>query len=357
MFITKLVPPYPRLEKELTVLRRTYDVKVICWDRECRNHSQNNRDFIWFRLKAPYGKPSLFIYLIFWWIYQIKCLIKEKYDIIHAFNLDTIIFSVILGKLKNKKIIYDVADFYSDSLPEGTPKFIRMVIGKTEIFFAKQANFVFLADDSRIKQFKFKLKRYLSIYNSPIQKDIKDVKINNKGLTIFFGGVLYLSRGLKEMIEVVNRRKDVKLIIAGYGGDEEKIKKLIEKSKNITFLGKINYDTILSYTKSSDILFALYDPNVPNHKFSSPNKLFEAMMLGKPIIVNKGTSMDKIVKKEKCGLIIEYGNLSQIDETINKLKSVSLRNELGKNGKRAYKEKYNWNIMERKILEGYDSLK
>ena len=47
----------------------------------------------------------------------------------------------------------------------------------------------------------------------------------------------------------------------------------------------------------------------------------------------------------------------QLKETINKLKSVSLRNELGKNGKRAYKEKYNWNIMERKILEGYDSLK
>lgn len=51
------------------------------------------------------------------------------------------------------------------------------------------------------------------------------------------------------------------------------------KGKNVEFIGKINYDAILKRTLNCDIIFALYNPKIPNHKYASPIKLFEAMIV------------------------------------------------------------------------------
>ena len=79
--------------------------------------------------------------------------------------------------------------------------------------------------------------------------------------------------------------------------------------------------------------FALYDPKVPNHKYASPNKLFEAMMCEKPILTNYGTIMAQIVEKENCGVLADYESIKDIRNAIIKLKNdPGLRKSLGENG-------------------------
>jgi len=102
------------------------------------------------------------------------------------------------------------------------------------------------------------------------------------------------------------------------------------------------------------MMFAFYDPNIPNNRYASPNKLFEAMMCNKAILVNDDTSMAQIVKNYNCGLIIPYNDVRACSEAILILKNdVQLRQLMGNNGRMAYDKEYNWGSMERKLISLY----
>lgn len=59
----------------------------------------------------------------------------------------------------------------------------------------------------------------------------------------------------------------------------------------------MTYPEVLSASSACDLLFAIYDPFIPNNRFASPNKIFEAMALGKPVLVSKGTTMTDYIEK------------------------------------------------------------
>ena len=81
------------------------------------------------------------------------------------------------------------------------------------------------------------------------------------------------------------------------------------------------------------------------------------MMCGKPILVSDGTAMADIVKEEECGLVVPYGDVDAIKHAILTLKNDPvLCRRLGENGRRAYETKYNWKIMEERLLEIYRRL-
>ena len=159
------------------------------------------------------------------------------------------------------------------------------------------------------------------------------------------------------MIKAIEKLDDVKLIIAGFGRHEEILIPIFKRSKNVEYMGEVPYEKVLEMTMKSDLLFALYDTKIENNKYATPNKLFEAMMCEKPILVNGGTTMSEIVKKWNCGLVVPYGDVEEIRESVLKIKNdPSLKTELGKNGRKAYEKRYNWKIMEKRLLELYEGL-
>src|SRR5699024_1801995 len=58
--------------------------------------------------------------------------------------------------------------------------------------------------------------------------------------------------------------------------------------------------------RDCDIIFAIYNPIIKNHRYSAPNKFYEAMMLSKAIIVARGTGVDNLVEKNNMGIIVNY---------------------------------------------------
>jgi glycosyltransferase involved in cell wall biosynthesis len=135
----------------------------------------------------------------------------------------------------------------------------------------------------------------------------------------------------------------------------ERLRKMCAGMTNVALnLKGVPYETIIAQTAMADLVVALYDPRIPNNQYASPNKLFEAMMCGKPILVSEDTSMAGIVRKENCGLVIPFGDVERITEAIKGLKSDPiLCATLGENGKRAYDTKYDWILMEKRLAELY----
>ncbi len=131
---------------------------------------------------------------------------------------------------------------------------------------------------------------------------------------------------------------------------------MINDMKNVNMdLNGVPYDEITKNMLNADLTIALYDPTIPNNKYASPNKLFESMASGIPIIVNDDTPMANIVKDENCGLIVRFENNKALKQAIISIKNdQALQQKLGNNGRKAYTNKYNWAIMEKRLMGIYD---
>ncbi|NYB52816.1 MAG: glycosyltransferase family 4 protein [Methanobacteriaceae archaeon] len=339
-------------------------VKLLLWDRNAdSNDDQANYKKITFNLRAPYDKFHIVFYLPFWWLFEFIYLLKDDSDVIHATDLDTLIPASLVKLIKGKKLYYTIYDFYADNLPSSIPRFFKNFISGLEKYFIGFTDVLFLADESRLVQIESsKTNQIYYIYNSPPDY-FRNITIPsnqgitlNKQLVLFYGGLLHESRGLFAVIKAINGT-NIKLIFAGEGSLKNEIKDLTRINENIKYKGFLDYEDIINETLAADVLFAFYDPAIPNNRYASPNKLFEAMMSGKPIIVNDGTSMANIVQKEGCGIIVPYGNAEFIKKAIVTLKDPSIYEKLGKNGRNAYEKKYKWSIMEKRLLKAYNIYK
>ena len=354
--------PDNRLEKEAeTLANNGYSVTQLVWDRG-RMYSNNNEknNIKKMKLKVQSGSFKVAFYLPLWWIFVIFQLIIRKWDIVHAADFDTYLPALIVSKIKRKPIVYDIFDFYAEMIEFPVFKELsRKIFGYIDKSLMKSADLIIIADESRIKQIGENAnKNIVTIYNSP--KDVIDQKneFENDKFRIFFGGWVSKDKSIDKVILAVKDLENVDLTIMGFCDPWNYEQELERLSKNIDnvklFLKAVPHKKIIENTIKSDLIFAFYDPLIPNNKYASPNKLFEAMMCGKPIIVNDNTAMANIVRSENCGIVIPYGDIKSIKNSIIKLRdNTELYNKLASNARNAYEKKYNWPIMERKLFKAY----
>jgi glycosyltransferase involved in cell wall biosynthesis len=84
-----------------------------------------------------------------------------------------------------------------------------------------------------------------------------------------------------------------------------------------------------------------------------PNKIFQFMMLGKPVIVSSVRPMKRVVDDARCGLVFNVGDEKSLADTIIQLENKKVRDELGENGKKAVEDRYNWQQTVQALLELY----
>lgn len=285
---------------------------------------------------------------------------RDKYDIVHSFDFDA---GVVCSKLSKKlrfKHIYHIADFYSES--RNIPSFLKKILRAMEIKVIDSSDCTIICNEERFEQIKgCKQKNIEVIHNVPVLSD--DIKKYLKGfnynigdndkLRLCYVGKLSKNRFILDVLSVINNMDNVCLDIAGVGPIEGKVADIAKNSSNIEYYGKLKYEDALKLYSKCDLMFSVYDPNVPNHKYSAPNKIYEAMILKKPIIVAEKTGVDKIVTKNNMGIVIKYSR-EEFEKELKRL--VNDRNSLKKmreNASIAYNS-YCWEKMKKKLIEIYN---
>ncbi len=344
-----------------------HTVRLLVWDRQQNLTDADSLGYTVdkFNLKAPYDKLSAVLYLPFWWMYVLYYLLKHHADVIHACDFDTLIPAVLAKILKRTKLCYTIYDFYADNLPTRIPTIIRRMVAGAEKYGIGYTDTLFLVDEARYIQVAgANIHNLAYIYNTPPDAHgssspmTENICSRAENLTVFYAGALHEDRGLKQVVAAIDLIPDVELILAGVGSIADQLEQIpAGRKRGIKYLGWLPYEKVIQYSISTDILFAFYNPAIPNNRYASPNKLFEAMMCAKPIIVNDNSSMADIVREENCGLVVPYGDVNAIKHAIFTLKNDPiLCKHLGENGRKAYEVKYSWEIMKERLLEVYRRL-
>lgn len=319
-------------------------------------------------LRSGMGKGIFNIFkLIQYQYFTIKWLIKNsnRYDIIHVFDLDAGLPVMLVCLFLRKKYVYHIADFYVDSRI-GIPGNLKILVKKLEFLVVNRASATIVCTEKRIEQIKgSKPKKLVVVHNTPcfrselidhLANGVKAKRDFRNNVVFSYVGALTEDRFIKTALDVIKRYPKVSLNLAGMGELVEYIKKIAQNHSNIHYHGRIDYHKALELYSGTDFMFALYDPSVPNHKYSAPNKVYEAMALGKPIIVAKGTSVDQIVLDNNMGMVIDYSEesferilLKILDDKVDAV-------ALSYNSKQAYAE-YSWALMKKRISNIYGEIK
>ena len=361
------IAPDPRVEKIARALvGGGYEVCTLGWDMQGDIPLAEQLDGyqrIRLRVKARFGHGLRNItHQLRWQCALLSWLFKHRqtYDIIHACDFDTVLPAWISKRLWHKKVVYDIFDFYADML-RATPRRAVEWIRRLDLKVIDRVDAVILADDSRREQIAGSHPhRCEVIYNSPADTPSNrenSYRPEESLLHLVYVGNLQLERGLLIMLEVLARHPEWTLSLAGFGGEEQQICDLAKELPNITWYGRVPYQQALQLSAAADVLFATYDPAILNHRYSSPNKVFEAMMLGKPIVVARDTHMDRMIENAACGLVVEYGNPAALEAALSQLQTdIELRQRLGVNARRAYETQYDWSLMQARLLKLYREL-
>ncbi len=372
MLLSNPFRPDPRVHREAkSLVNAGYEVTILCWDREQRYPTEETIDGIRIKRMGPrcgYGKASDMIRSLprFW-----KNLRKEatnmNFDIIHAHDLDTLSPALRISSKRKVPVIYDSHEIYHEMAGENLSGVFLKLLASYERRMVRKPRMMITVNEPIADIFKgFGASDVRVIMNCQPEPQVDAGKVEaiRKTLTpdgkriVLYIGVLEPNRLLLELAEAHSKSKgDFILAIGGFGSLESGIAE-IAKSGNgrVKFIGKVEPASVPTYNAASTVLLAAYDPGLKNNRMGAPNKLFESMASSKPIIVSKGTYAARIVEESGCGLAVGYNADSVLSAALKLLNDSALHAKCSVAGRRAYGEKYNWAVMEKRLLGIYSEL-
>lgn len=240
-------------------------------------------------------------------------------------------------------------------------KFVASAFGIYEKFVCKKLDYVIAATPFIREKFLRINKNSIDINNFPILGELSaecDGKKAKKKQVCYVGGMTPI-RGCDELIDAMALvNNDILLCFAGDisdGANEENLK-LKAGWKRLKKLGFLDRDRIRELLSSSIAGLVTFLP-VPNHVDAQPNKMFEYMSAGLPVIGSFFPLWREIIESNDCGICVDPLVPEAIAKAIDWLYENPERAEqMGRNGQKAVIEKYNWQNEASKLLNLYSNL-
>ena len=197
--------------------------------------------------------------------------------------------------------------------------------------------------------------------HEPNMKIAKKFSIDTTCFNVIHFGSMGRANGLQYIIETARlceqqEINDIKFLFMGDGATLPELKKMAEEYQltNVQFLGNHGMKTVIEVVNLCDLSITSF-LNLPILQTNSPNKLFDSLSAGKPIVVNSAGWTKDLVEQEECGFFVDPDNPQDF---VNKLKCIKsdifLLECWGKNSRRLSVDKFNRSILADKVVKSIE---
>lgn len=307
--------------------------------------------------KGPlfYGEYNkrLFLYLLF-----------HKADLLVSNDLDTLLPNYLIHKLKGIPIVYDSHEYFTQ-VPElvSRPR-VQAVWKKIESWIFPKLKDVFTVNESIADLFEKDYGiRPRVVRNIPLKREKVDTATRkqlglseDKKILILQGSGINIHRGSEEMLEAMKYIDDAILLIVGGGDVIDTLKEMAkspELKDKVIFRSKQPYKKLMQFTASADLGLTLDKDTNLNYRFSLPNKLFDYIHAGIPVLATPLPEIKKIIEEYDIGDFIPSHKPKEIAEKVNQILADQTLMQKWKKNITFAAENLTWQNEEKELREVY----
>ena len=253
-------------------------------------------------------------------------------DVFHAQSLICLPVVRAAARRTRGRFVYDVADYHTEAARLARmPGPVREIVRRRERRWARDAS-AFLAVSDPVADLvaeRWDVPRPTVLLNcppawhpeepGPIASDrIREAAGIAPGRPIvLYQGGFSVDRGVEELVAAASDPRlvalDAAVVFMGYGRLEPLLRAAADRApQRLYLLPAVPPDELMPWTASADVSFVGQPPRTLNQRMNLPNKLFESLMAGVPVVVSEGNEQCRLVSDERVGSCVDVDDPAAI---------------------------------------------
>ena len=373
MLLSNHYGPDPRVAAEIDTLRAAgYSMRLICWDRDFDRPIREEHEHLSIRrvrIRSTHRRGlSQGIFLARYWLAAIRRAWDESIDLVHAHDFDTWPAAGPLASMFRVPLVLDVHDSFSDMMAGYLPAAACRAIVHAENRFLRRADAVVTVGGRLGDALRQRGAQRVTIL--PNAKRPREYRVDAAERRAWrarlgirpdqwcLGFISHLGheRPVPAMIEAVASDPRVVWVVGGAGYFEKTVADAARRLSNVRFLGHVPPADVPQLTAKFDAVFCGYDPDNPNARYSAPNKLFDALAAGRPLLSGDYGEVGEIIARHRCGATVHRFVPAELRAALDRLADPDFRKEAGDRAAALGRGEYDWDRVRLRLPALYASL-
>lgn len=321
---------------------------------------KTHRFNLWFE-KGPLFYAQYNLYLFFY-------LLFHKADILLANDLDTLLPNYLASKIKGVPLAYDNHEYFT-GVPEliARPRIQKIWKGIENWIFPK-VKYIYTDNFAKRSLFVNEFKQPVEVVmNVPIlQETIPDLHyklpaVDNKFILIYQGTGINVARGTEELTLAMQYLDERFLLLFVGSGDVIDVLKALVKEHHlenrVRFIAKVPHHILKQYTMQAQLGVTVDKPISENYIYSFPNKVFDYVHAGVPVLASRLQEVERIMNLYGIGTFVESYEPKHIAERIQWVYDHPEEYATWKHNLIHAAKEINWQEQEKVLLSIYQRIK
>lgn len=303
--------------------------------------------------KGPFFYAEYNIRLLFYLLFQPASLYFSN-------DLDTLLPNFIVSRLRRQRLIYDSHEYFTETPELVHRKFVQKVWKTIEGMLLPRLGSIITVNESIAALFREKYHINVQVirnipprFHLQTKADRQTLGLDlNKKILLMQGAGINMQRGAEELVQAMQYLPDCHLLLIGGGDVWNELQRMaaqLQVADRIQFLGRMPYQQMMAYTAVADLGLSLDKPTNINYRLSLPNKLFDYIQAGIPVLCSRLPELEKIISEYQLGDFIADHNPQQIAESIRSLVSDEQKLKSFKNNALKAATQLNWENEQKKL--------
>ena len=266
---------------------------------------------------------------------MIKWLKKADVDAIWANDLDTLHPAVVVGRKRGLPVVYDSHEFFTEAAGLTNATMKRFVWLMLEKFTVPKVGQMITVNNSIAESYRQRYGIRVDVLrNMPVLSDIPEVEHRKPfeeygvrtdlPIMLLQGAFMDRDRGTVDAVNALEEITDATLVLVGAGIEWEESLERVDDPRwkgRLYCISRLPYEKLKRLTASADVGLSLDKALHTNYQLSLPNKLFDFIHVGLPIVASPMIEVEKIVEEYGVGVVAEEVSTQAIVRAVNEVLS------------------------------------
>lgn len=280
--------------------------------------------------------------------------VQRKPEYVNFHSLAVLPLAPFFKLFAKSYIIYDAHELETEKA--GINGMLKKMSKISERFLVKFVDKIIVVSDSIAQWYKeaYPGKEIFVVRNIPHNSgaavlhnnELKQrLGIKESEILFIYQGLINMGRGIQKLLDTfIELPEEKHILFMGFGKDTDSVNEYSKKYKNIHYHPAVPYNAIQKITAGADVGFSILDNSCLNHYFCLPNKFFEYILSGVPVIASNFPDMSKVIESTKFGWTSspERGALLNLINSIS-IDEINIKKALIQNGH----DQFGWQIEEK----------